>query len=732
MNFKRNIKKLKRKIHKWFTLGLEAEQISTYNALSDYYLSLADDNLSALKGYCKASYIILLVMMTVRCINRGISYLNTIPFLTAAVVFSLILHSMKRDTAQTARVRLSYILTASFNITWYSLAFFYDIFIQPDTPNIVSCLAFVLLASLFNAQPRDNIAGSLIAYIAMILLDMHYTTPDIWRSDVLNALVSMIMGICISQKITRTNISQKLYTDMYKTATKTSIIVAQIDIMHGTFEILQLPSYMSALTAHELTAKQGIDLISERFVLPEFRDEFMEIMNFDTMAAKLDKNNQINFYFLDFRNKWCQLVIVAQKFVNHKVSSVVAIVRDIDKERRKELEYQRQLSEAVEEAKLANSSKTNFLRRMSHDIRTPINGIRGMLEISSHYADDMEKQAECRKKMWDASGYLLALVNDVLDMNKLESGNVTLENVPFNLNSTLKEVNTVSELQAIDHGVSFEIGEDTHIEHPYLIGSSTHLKRVLQNLASNAIKYNRKNGSVNVSCTELSSDNEKAVFRFVCSDTGIGMSSEFQKKAFEPFAQEGRSSNTNYAGTGLGLSIVKELVERMGGTIELKSVIDMGSTFTITLPFKIDHAPVIETEREELHVDVSGKKALLVEDNDLNAEIASFILEEKGFILTRAVNGKDAVEKFSESESNEYDIIFMDIMMPVMNGLDATKTIRAMERADAQTIPIIAMSANAFHDDIESSLQAGMNGHLMKPLEQNKIDELINRVLASK
>lgn len=382
MTTKNTFSNLRHEIHNWFTLGLEDEQLSAYNALSDYDLSLAKDNLTALKSYCFISYFLLFVMMLTRCFVAGITFINIVPFFIAALIITSILLITKRDIAQSRIVKLAYFLTIIFNITWYALSFFFDIIVQPDMPNVMSCLAFVLLTSLFNIHPRDNIAGALIAYIIMMLLDMFKISPELWRSDALNVLVSMLIGVFLSQKNTKSNISRKLYMDMYKTATKTSIIVAQINIISGTFEILQWPEYMSEVIAHEITAQEGIEMIGKRFVSPEFSDDFMKQMDFETISEKFDKNNQINFYFLDFRHKWCQLVIVPQNFTSHKVSSIVAIVRDIDLERRKEMEYQRKLSEVVEEAKLANASKTSFLRRMSHDVRTPINGIRGMLEIS--------------------------------------------------------------------------------------------------------------------------------------------------------------------------------------------------------------------------------------------------------------------------------------------------------------------------------------------------------------
>ena len=366
---------------------------------------------------------------------------------------------------------------------------------------------------------------------------------------------------------------------------------------------------------------------------------------------------------------------------------------------------------------------------MSHDIRTPINGIRGMLEIAEHYDNDLEKQRECREKMKEASGYLLSLVNDVLDMNKLESGTIELEDNPFDVYELLKEANTVAQMQAVNQGIHYVIDkENGHIEHRYLIGSTVHLKQILHNLAGNAIKYKKENGTVTVTCQELSSDEETAVYRFVCSDTGIGMSEEFQKQAFEPFAQEGRRTNTTYAGTGLGLSIIKELAEAMGGHIEMKSQLDVGSTFAFVVPLRIDHMPQ-KKNLSSRQINMRGKKVLLVEDNDLNMEIATFLLQNEGFTVDQAVNGKEAVQMFAASAPGEYSILFMDIMMPVMGGLEAAKAIRRLERPDAAGVPIIAMSANAFNDDIKNSLDAGMNEHIMKPIEVEKLRKAIRKVI---
>ena len=388
------------------------------------------------------------------------------------------------------------------------------------------------------------------------------------------------------------------------------------------------------------------------------------------------------------------------------------------------------LERALEEAQRASLSKTDFLRRMSHDIRTPINGIRGMIEIAEHFTDDLQKQKECRDKVWEASGYLLSLVNNVLDMNKLESGAVVLTEMPFDLPQLLNEVNTVAEMQATEHGLYYDVDmEKQQIAHPYLIGSAPHLKQVLMNLASNAVKYNKENGRVTVWCRELSCDGKTAEFRFACKDTGIGMSKEFQKRAFEPFTQEGRdNARTHYDGTGLGLSIVQALVRQMGGSITFESEEGVGTSFLVTLPFQIDPNPQPKPkESVNEPIDLDGVRVLLAEDNDLNMEIATFFIEQHGAKVTTAHNGREAVELFANAPQGTFDLILMDIMMPAMNGYEATQTIRGMAREDAKTIPIIAMSANAFQDDIQKSRSVGMNDHLPKPLSTEKLLSAIAR-----
>ena len=393
---------------------------------------------------------------------------------------------------------------------------------------------------------------------------------------------------------------------------------------------------------------------------------------------------------------------------------------------RREQEYQKTLKAAALKAESANLAKTEFLQRMSHDIRTPINGIRGMVEIGDHYSEDLAKQAECRRKIWDASTLLLELVNEVLDMGKLESGEIVLESCPFNVIELKDGIRQTMERAAAERGITMT--DRTEVKHTTLIGSPLHLKRLLMNILSNAIKYNKDNGSIDLTCREVRSDGKIAWIEFICADTGIGMSEEFQKHLYEPFTQEHSDARTSYNGTGLGMAITKSLVEKMGGTIECRSKLGEGTTYCITIPFVIDSsaAPRVEQTAVLPAATPAGMHVLLAEDNELNIEIAVFVLENAGVTVTKAVNGQDALDQFAASAPGTFDAIIMDVMMPVMDGYQATRAIRQLDRPDAGSIPILAMTANAFVEDRRRAYEAGMNEHLTKPLEP----EVVLRTLA--
>ena len=399
-------------------------------------------------------------------------------------------------------------------------------------------------------------------------------------------------------------------------------------------------------------------------------------------------------------------------------------------EQEKDEKYKAELLIAAKKAEAANEAKTEFLQRMSHDIRTPINGIRGLVNMADHYADDMEKQTEYRTKVKEASNLLLELVNDVLDMSKLESGEIVLEEIPFNLSSISREVFVVIEQMAAEQNIRVA-WEKKEITHRDFIGSPGYVKRVMMNILSNAVKYNKENGQIYVSCGEIPSEQpEMTTMEFVCRDTGIGMAEEFQKHIFEPFAQEHTGSRAKFAGTGLGMAISKKLVEEMGGTITFESKKGVGTTFVIRVPFKID----LDADKREESKDVSeksikGMHVLLAEDNELNMEIAEFLLQNEGAEVTKAWNGQEIVELFRKSESGEFDVILMDIMMPIINGYEAAKRIRSLDREDAKKIPIIAMTANAFTEDRIRAKEAGMDEHVAKPIDVELLIKVIHKLV---
>ena len=399
-------------------------------------------------------------------------------------------------------------------------------------------------------------------------------------------------------------------------------------------------------------------------------------------------------------------------------------------EQEKDEKYKAELLRAAKKAEAANEAKTEFLQRMSHDIRTPINGICGMIDVADHYAEDMKKQTECRAKIKEASHLLLELINEVLDMSKLESDEVILEEIPFNLNSISEEILGVIEQMATEQNIRI-LWEEKEVTHWNLIGSPVHVKRILMNILSNAVKYNKENGYVYISCREIpSKQTAMTTLEFVCRDTGIGMTEAFQKRIFEPFAQEHAGSRTKFAGTGLGMPITKKLVEKMSGTISFESKEGTGTTFVIRIPFQIDADMKDRTETEEkTETSIQGLHVLLTEDNELNMEIAEFVLQNEGTVVTKAWNGQEAVDIFRKSSPGEFDVILMDIMMPVMNGYEAAKMIRSLDREDAKVIPIIAMTANAFTEDKMRAKEAGMDEHIAKPVDGKLLVKVINELV---
>ena len=401
----------------------------------------------------------------------------------------------------------------------------------------------------------------------------------------------------------------------------------------------------------------------------------------------------------------------------------------LQKEYTKNLESKNlELREAVFQAQKANAAKSSFLSRMSYDIRTPLNGIIGLIKINETHMDDRELVKTNQDKMLVSADHLLSLINDVLQMSKLEDENIEISHEPIDLGEISREVGTIISGRTAEAGIAFEIGKQ-ELPVSYVYGSPLHIRQIFLNIYGNCIKYNKPHGKVTTTLKCLGEKNGIVTYRWTISDTGIGMSEEFLKHIFEPFVQEHSDARTVYSGTGLGMSIVKKIIDRMNGTIVVISKEGEGSTFVITLPFEIAEKPEEIPAEMDGEVNIAGLHLLLAEDNELNAEIARTLLEDEGAITTIVNDGQQVVDIFSRNKPGTFDAILMDIMMPEMDGLSATKAIRALDREDAGTIPIIAMTANAFDEDEKKCMEAGMNAHLVKPLDIQKMKEAVCRYL---
>lgn len=567
--------------------------------------------------------------------------------------------------------------------------------------------------------------------------------PDLSQNEISITLLSDVGGHlgCVRENLKSTVQLKKAFDE----ATKRTEIISAIatlyvtivyaNIKERTYELLEGYDFVRKILGQKGKIDDVMEQLPTAFAGLEERERYRKFLEFDTLTERLRNTNSVSIEFMGANGKWRQSrFIVKSRDAHGNAVDVLYVARDITEEKSRELMYQKRLKASMEDAHRANLSKTAFLQRMSHDIRTPLNGIVGMIHIAEKHNNDVVKLQECRQKILQSTDYLQNLINNVLDISKLESGSLVLEHKSFDLAELLSNNLTVVAMSAYENGVRFEGGVDAStIRHRHLIGSPVHLSRILMNLSSNAIKYNYFHGTVNVHCEELSDDGDTAVFQFVCSDTGLGMSEEFQKHAFDAFAQEGKRSTTTFSGSGLGLSIVRDIVELMGGTIELESEENIGSTFTFTVPFEIEHlAEKNDPQKDNCpqSMNLSGKRVLLVEDNAINMEIAHAILEEEHLDIAEAKNGKEALEIFRNSKTGEYDFIIMDVMMPVMDGLEATKAIRELEREDAKKIPIIAMTANAFEEDRKACLDAGMDEHIGKPIDIPLLKSAIIKMLA--
>ena len=538
-------------------------------------------------------------------------------------------------------------------------------------------------------------------------------------------------GICIRgyhQDVTRNIENERKYQNLTAATSQIYHAIYHIDLIQDRIEKLAGANQNYTPTGVVTSATAQLNDILEKMVAPSHHEIMQYFFDLTTVNDRLHGKLFISREYPSPQGIWRRATFIVQnRDTDDDVTEILYVTQIIDDYKQKELAYQQELVKAVESANQANTAKTDFLNRMSHDIRTPLNGILGMLDIAQKNETNPKALLECHEKMRTAAFHLKALVNDVLDMQRMETDRFFLEQIPFDIREILDNCWSMLEAQASRLDITLEKIKPGSLKYPYLIGSPLHIRQIFMNLLSNAIKYNKPGGSISVHAKIIRQVHQNVIYKFIISDTGIGISPEFQKHIFEPFAQEDTGARTIYKGTGLGMAIVHRLVQEIGGTIQLKSEKNVGSTFTLILPFTIDeHQPSASAETAtDTPADLTDLHILVVEDNELNLEIAVFSLEAAGLNVSTAINGLEAVRLFEKSKPYEYDIILMDIMMPVMNGLDAAKAIRGLSRPDAPTVPIIALSANAFAEDIQKSKNAGINEHLAKPLEMDKVLKVI-------
>ena len=524
----------------------------------------------------------------------------------------------------------------------------------------------------------------------------------------------------------------RLSNEIISAIAKSYCSIYRIDVQKDFFEEVSNDSEIHKLTGNRGCASEKLYQLCDTMVAPEYRPLIRPFLDVSTLSARLKTEECISTEYRMCDGSWHRMLFTVKKRdQSGNVTHVLCTVRSISDSKRREED----LNFAAEAAKREAEMKTRFLATMSHDIRTPLNGIIGMVNMGNQYADDPQMQQKIREKAMEALKYLVSLVNDVLDMNKLQSGELKDQQILFDLTMVLRELNQIYDERAAKKGIRYEVDwKNSTYSHSALIGNPVYLGRILSNVMDNAIKFSQADSVITVWVKEETLDDGRAFFTFYCKDQGVGMSEDFIAHAFDMFSQESKTSRSRYEGTGLGLAITKQLVDRMDGSIELKSKVGVGTTVIVKIPFKIgtqDKNSNLSDKPVSLDdYSVEGIRALVVEDNELNMEIARCILEDSGMEVTCAVDGQEAVEIFEKSAPDYFGVIYMDIMMPRLNGLDAARTIREMKRRDAMRVPIIAMSANAFAEDIINSRLAGMNVHLAKPLDAEKMIVALKQCMA--
>ncbi len=613
-------------------------------------------------------------------------------------------------------------------------------------PNIV---LFVLLSA--SIVQFGYFAGIISGVIAVLYSAFFFSTDHSWifytpinRDKLIVIVLGVIANIIVVghlQKVNRQAVhkiakleSEKKQKEKMEGLNATTVALS--DIYTGVFLInLVTDTFVPIKAEDEITkildgyssAQQAISIAIKKTANVKNQQDMLKFVDLNTLPQRMDSQRYLSKEYRGVYSGWVRGNFVEVSRDDRGIlTQVLYTYQVIDEEKKKELEQQETLRKAVIAADTANRAKSTFLLNMSHDIRTPLNGIIGLLKINMTHSDDEKLVRENYKKMEKAANHLLSLINDVLQMSKLEDGREEFSPELVCLSDIFYDIKAIIEGNASDKGISWDFSGDIIFVHPYVIASPLHLRQIFLNIYGNSIKFTNPGGKISTKQECIEEKDNVITYRWIISDTGIGMSKEFLQHIFEPFSQEQSDARSAYHGTGLGMSIVKKLVDNMGGTISITSEIGKGSTFVIELPFEMASAPE-KSKKEEVEKEnsIRGLNLMLVEDNELNAEIAEMLLKDEGAIIIMANDGQQAVGLFNNNPVGTFDAILMDIMMPVMDGLSATKAIRALNRPDAGTVPIIAMTANAFAEDAQKCLEAGMNAHLAKPLDIEKVKKII-------
>ena len=549
--------------------------------------------------------------------------------------------------------------------------------------------------------------------------------PVVTTAIAIYALLCMLM---MAARIRTENAHRRTEEVQIRTIRTLSKLFAGTTVLHlqeDTFENIDLAPWQTEVPVDQSGIMQAYQKLALQLMAPAYQQPYLDFFNVDTMEQRLAGKDSLSAVMQDGTGDWYSMYLLPMtRDSSGHLQDVLVTSRNITHYKKNEEEYQARLRKTANDAQIANEAKTLFLRRMSHDVRTPINGIRGMAKLARDNLNDPITAGECIDKIITSTDYLHELLEDVLRMSKLESGTVVFEEKPYELDKLIAEVTDFIRVQAEQTQLVLAV-DTSGLAHTHVVGSPVHLRQVMQNILSNAVKFTPAGGSIHVTCRERGCTADTMQFEFVCADTGIGISPEYRTRVFEPFVQEDQSARSRYMGTGLGLPIAKEILDQRGGTITVSSQKGHGSTFTVTLPLRLDPACAAAAVQPDAPASIEGVRILLVEDNEINLAVAQSLLEERGAHITAARDGRQAVDAFAASEPGQFEVILMDIMMPVMDGYEATKAIRAMGRSDAKTVPIFAMTANAFVEDIEHCLAAGMNEHIAKPIDLEQMVRVI-------